>query len=371
MNSDRTAQEIMNAKVEDIWRISKTERRSLYNFWSDSFQSASLTFRSAVTKYNEVKKFDDAARQEIDLRCLADADIVGLTTSGLARNLELLKRVPMKVVLIEEAGEILEAHTLTALLPDVEHAILVGDHLQLKPSVDCFKLSSESHGGAGYSLDMSLFERLVSPPEGLPSIKLPCSTLGTQRRMRPSISSILRQTLYPELKDDASVEQYPDVAGMRQNVYWLDHDHLETGAGAVEQASMSKSSKFEVDYVVGLAAHLLSQGVYKPKDIAVITPYLGQLFKLRTALSAISNVALDDRDKAQLQQYVTQESEWADPEKENTSLLDALKVATVDNFQGEEAKVVIVSLVRSNKSNQCGFLKTTNRINVLLSSTLR
>ena len=34
--------------------------------------------------------------------------------------------------------------------------------------------------------------------------------------------------------------------------------------------------------------------------------------------------------------------------------------------QGEEASVVIISLVRSNKANRCGFLKTSNRINVLL-----
>lgn len=36
-------------------------------------------------------------------------------------------------------------------------------------------------------------------------------------------------------------------------------------------------------------------------------------------------------------------------------------------MQGEEAKVVIVSLVRSNRERKVGFLKTTNRINVLLS----
>src|SRR5258708_2330707 len=44
-----------------------------------------------------------------------------------------------------------------------------------------------------------------------------------------------------------------------------------------------------------------------------------------------------------------------------------LRIATVDNFQGEEAKVIIVSLVRSNKEKKVGFLRTTNRINVLLS----
>jgi hypothetical protein len=35
--------------------------------------------------------------------------------------------------------------------------------------------------------------------------------------------------------------------------------------------------------------------------------------------------------------------------------------------RGEEAKVIVVSLVRSNDERNCGFLKTSNRINVLLS----
>lgn len=50
-----------------------------------------------------------------------------------------------------------------------------------------------------------------------------------------------------------------------------------------------------------------------------------------------------------------------------TSVLKTVRVATVDNFQGEEAQVVIVSLVRSNPEHKVGFLRTPNRINVLLS----
>lgn len=41
-----------------------------------------------------------------------------------------------------------------------------------------------------------------------------------------------------------------------------------------------------------------------------------------------------------------------------------LKLATIDNFQGEESKVVILSTVRSNFDGRVGFLKTSNRINV-------
>ncbi len=41
--------------------------------------------------------------------------------------------------------------------------------------------------------------------------------------------------------------------------------------------------------------------------------------------------------------------------------------ATIDNFQGEESDVVIVSLVRNNDRNNIGFLKVFNRANVMLS----
>ncbi|KAL8706505.1 MAG: hypothetical protein Q9201_000437 [Fulgogasparrea decipioides] len=52
---------------------------------------------------------------------------------------------------------------------------------------------------------------------------------------------------------------------------------------------------------------------------------------------------------------------------EKKKMSELLRVATVDNFQGEEAKVVVISLVRSNKEKRIGFLRTTNRINVLIS----
>lgn len=50
-----------------------------------------------------------------------------------------------------------------------------------------------------------------------------------------------------------------------------------------------------------------------------------------------------------------------------TSLLKSLLLSTIDNFQGEEADVVILSLVRSNVEQKVGFLRTPNRINVALS----
>jgi len=52
---------------------------------------------------------------------------------------------------------------------------------------------------------------------------------------------------------------------------------------------------------------------------------------------------------------------------ERKKLFNLLCLLTADNFQGKEAKIIIISLVQSNKAQKVGFLKTTNCINVLLS----
>lgn len=44
-----------------------------------------------------------------------------------------------------------------------------------------------------------------------------------------------------------------------------------------------------------------------------------------------------------------------------------VRVTVVDNFQGEENDIILLSLVRSNDENKIGFLRTDNRICVALS----
>ena len=42
------------------------------------------------------------------------------------------------VMLVEEAGQVLEAHILGALVPSIEHLIMIGDPLQLRPTINNF-----------------------------------------------------------------------------------------------------------------------------------------------------------------------------------------------------------------------------------------
>ncbi|PQE06276.1 NFX1-type zinc finger-containing 1 protein [Rutstroemia sp. NJR-2017a BBW] len=354
-----------------LTEMSTLERDALCNHWIKE-RTTQLTndLINALDSYHNSKSALDKCYKELDLRCLQEAQIIGVTTSGLARNIELLQRVRAKVMLCEEAGEVLEAHTLTAFLPGVEHAILIGDHEQLRPQINNYELQHDNPRGKRYALDISLFERLVKPQTG--KFQVPLTTLNGQRRMHPSISELVRVPLYPDLQDHPSVFEYPEVDGMRDRLYWLDHRENEDPRPA-QAVSLSRTNTFEVNMIGALVSHLVRQGKYGSEDIAVITPYLGQLQKIKKLLTNSFEIVVGDRDQEELEARGLQEDAatstdgQAQVKVQKTTLLDALRIATVDNFQGEEAKVIVVSLVRSNPERKCGFLKTSNRINVLLS----
>ncbi|GIJ82623.1 hypothetical protein Asppvi_001132 [Aspergillus pseudoviridinutans] len=349
-------------------QLSQKERDALYQIWTkEVIKLVHDKVMQLCSAHHRAKANFDNVRDEVDLRCLADADVIGVTTTGLARNLNMLRKLQSKVVLCEEAGEVLEAHLVTALLPSVEHAILIGDHLQLRPQVQNYELSRENpRGGEKYSLDVSLFERLVEQQSAM-GLGLPFSTLETQRRMHPSIAQLIRDTLYPQIEDAESVSNYPEVVGMRQRLFWLDHREPEADAANTSVLATSHWNEYEIQMTMAVVNHLVRQGKYQSGEIAVITPYLGQLHRLRQLFSQHFTVTLGERDADQLESAGFEACEAVAKTAARATLLKTLRIATIDNFQGEEAKIVVISLVRSNSQNRCGFLRTSNRINVLLS----
>ncbi|KAL2841156.1 hypothetical protein BJY01DRAFT_257156 [Aspergillus pseudoustus] len=313
-----TIQQLAKVHVD---AMTAAERKVLHAHWvEDHRQKTHLRAQAALHDHLETKVSWDRIRDEIDLRCLKGADVIGM-----------LRRLPSKVLVCEEAGEVLEAHLLTSLLPSLEQVILIGDHQQLRPQIQNYDLSRESKAGAQYALDRSLFERLI-----------PFCTLETQRRMHPSISQLIRDTLYPRLQDAPSVS----------TLFWLDHRVPEGRANSEDAMATSHWNDHEIQLT----------GTYQSGDIAVLTPYLGQLHRMRRKLSQSFTITVGERDQDDLDNagFIEDEAEAATSEKTTiarSTLLHALRVATIDNFQGEEAKVV----------NRCGFLRTPNRINVLLS----
>ena len=315
-----------------LWNMARWEKHTLLIQWGDEAkEEAKERLAVDIETFTKTKKAFTVLNQERDLRCLQAANIIGLTTSGLARNIELLRQLRSKVLICEEAGEVLEGHILTALLPSIEHAILIGDHQQLRPQIENYELQSTNPRGVEYSLDVSLFERLVSAKDPW-SLKLPYSQLKVQRRMHPAISELVRRTQYPQLQDHPSVAEYPEVVGMARRLFWLDHREHEVKV----EDSASSSNDFEVEMTAALVSHLVRQGIYHSGDIAVLTPYLGQFMKLRKRLASSFEIVMGDQDAQEMiKQGLDDSGDIAKPRQvaQKSSLLTALRIATVDNFQ--------------------------------------
>ncbi|KAJ4137229.1 hypothetical protein NW768_002811 [Fusarium equiseti] len=349
---------------EDIHSLAIWERRALVNDWVRRYEEEQTdVLFEAMDEFEkqqkDIKRTYDGANQ----RTLQQAEVIGLTTTSLAGRIDLLRSVKPKVLICEEAGEVKEADIISTLMPSLEHCIQIGDHQQLRPQINNFDLSLESSSGQKWQLDRSQFERRAEGEPGLdPS---PFTQLNIQRRMRPEVSQLIRG-VYPNLVDHESVLNTPDVVGMHGNVFWLDHSHPQDVGGDGIRVK-SHSNRWETNMATALVRHLVRQGEYRAEDIALLTPYMGQLQQLRTALSSDFEICLGDRDIEQLSHEAFIDGTSSKKPIEKKKLLQTIRLATVDNFQGEEAKIIIVSLVRSNPERQVGFLRTENRINVLLS----
>ena len=315
-------------QMDDVWGMSRVERQRIVEEITKSIIDEDLReislLETQLAKVNaDLQDHYDASK----LEALKDIQVIGITTSGASKFLNLLQRLGPKIIVCEEASEILESHMLTLLHSSVQHVISIGDHLQLRPKIAQYDLSLENPRGKFYSLDLSQFERLQ-----LDDYKFPLNMLLTQRRMRPEISRLVRETIYPNLKDGSVVENYANVRGISTNTFFINHCMPEDAEGS------SRSNKFEAEYIVALLQYLLHQG-YPAKDITILTPYLGQLRLLRRLLGKVTMLLLSDRDAEELGELeneidivnpVSKYQQSAEIEK----LDSCVRIATVDNFQG-------------------------------------
>jgi superfamily I DNA and/or RNA helicase len=196
-----------------------------------------------------------------------------------------------------------------------------GDHQQLRPTTTVYTLAKDYH------LDVSLFERLIM--NGVEP-----NVLGVQHRMRPDVARLIVPSIYPHLENHQSVLRYCDVPGMVDNVFFLSHSEREKGDQS-DQESRSHLNPYEADMALALARHLLMQGL-EPSQITILTTYSGQLLHFKKL-------------------------------RRSHAILQGVRISIVDNFQGEENDIIILSLVRSNDEGNVGFLKTENRVCVALS----
>ncbi|KAL1020483.1 hypothetical protein UPYG_G00000620 [Umbra pygmaea] len=262
-------------------------------------------------------------------------------------------------VFVDEAGHAVETELIIPLAgllqADRGQVVLAGDPKQLGPIL-------RSPLAITYGMDVSLLERLmkdVSLYQKDEVRKMFNSRFVTKLlrnyRSHPSIIQVPNELFYEE-------ELQVFANEMIRNSY-CNWEHLPKkgfpvlfhGVAGRDEREENSPSFFNVaevevlmDYVIKLLQGQGKRGLatISPRDIGIIAPYRKQVEKIRKALRTLEK------------------------DLKLTSIKD-LKVGSVEEFQGQERRVILVSTVRSSakyvqidQEFNLGFVKNKKRFNV-------
>ena len=247
----------------DIWSLGPRDKAMLAQaMLSRRYQNASSAFSLDRDAYVEACQQLQKAREIEWVQILRQRKVLGMTITGASIHSSMLQQLRPSVVIVEEAAEVLEPQLVATLGPHVKQLVMIGDHKQLRPSVEHHPLVKDCH------FDVSMMERLVDN-------ELPFATLEQQGRMRPELAFML-QDIYPNLKTNTSAvtdESRPAPRCMAKSLYWWDHTDPET-------VGRSPQNEAEADRVIKLALFFITQG-YSPSQVTVLGAYSGQVSLLR------------------------------------------------------------------------------------------
>jgi ATP-dependent RNA/DNA helicase IGHMBP2 len=333
-----------------------------------------LAYREVKNLRKEVRMREEKVVQEL----VSTSQVVLATTVGAASRLLRAVTDPKEgghnsgfdLVIIDEAAQALEASCWIPILKG-KKLVLAGDHCQLPPTIMC------KHSKVQKGLGKTLFERLMKlygdeerNKEKAQDSKDPprvSRMLKVQYRMHENISnwasnasyhgdlltheSVKHRTIGQLIKQEESGNDVGDSSG---DVDDDDDDVIsqvallliDTAGCAMYESESSSGSRYNEGEAQVVAKHviaLLEKGM-RQEQLAVITPYNGQVEVLRTML-------LPDYPK--------------------------LEIRSVDGFQGGEREAVVLSLVRSSersggkKGDGIGFLRDNRRLNVAVTRAKR
>jgi len=301
------------------------DARSLFA-QADRTTRAGIEWSQRRTLRQEARSMLDDARSTQDKvlqEVIDSAPILCATLTGL--DPDLLGPRMFDIAVIDEAGQSTEPSSWIPI-QRCQKVVLAGDHCQLPPTV----LSPKAIDG-GYGV--SLMERLATPDR-----EDCCHRLDVQYRMHEKIMGFSSREFYDnDLQAHESVRSIvlsslDGVTGddlTDKPVHYID----TAGADYVEQIGpdgLSRLNPKESTLACQKVRRFIELGV-DVKQIAVICPYAAQASHIRSELN-----------------------------------IPEVEVDTVDGFQGREKWVIVISLVRSNREGQIGFLADKRRMNVAL-----
>jgi predicted RecB family nuclease len=266
-----------------------------------------------------------------------EAEGTGYVVGGTAWDLTSTKRIgrgQLDLVVVDEAGQFSLAKTLACAVAG-SRLLLLGDPQQL-PQV--------SQGTHPDPVDASALGWLIGDEPVLPS------SLGyfleTTWRMHPALTEPVSRLSYAgQLRAHEAVTAARTLDGVEPGLHLRLVDHHDNSTFSPEEAEVVRDL---VQDLLGRPWHDPSEKgpdgrpvgprLLAPTDVLVITPYNGQVGRIRRTL--------DDAG------------------------LTEVAVGTVDKFQGQEAPVAILSMAASSHSDVSrgmGFLLDRHRLNVAVS----
>ncbi len=201
--------------------------------------------------------------------------------------------------------------------------------------------------------------------QGNPGHRPISATLTEQRRMDPAIAQIVSNAFYEKrletmpARTKKALNEAPPFAVLgtlpKSPVVVVDFKHVSaTGSGAhMERNRPRFHNPDEVRAVIDVLRQVRARDSDKPPTLAVLSFYKAQVEKLSEAVDA----GLRNGSLAHLAQFRAAGS-------------DGGWVSTVDGFQGNEADLIVLSLVRNNPrtgTGALGFLRDNRRMNVAFS----
>ena len=309
--------------TDDVWTLSERCRLiALQSVLQNRCDQNTERCEQLYSDFNKLCEQKFELEERYSAAVALQSKVVAMTITGASLHRRMIESLAPSVVIVEEAAEVLEPQLIAILGPWVKHLVMIGDHKQLPPPVQCYKLAKDYH------FDLSMMERLIKG--GIPYV-----SLKFQNRMRPSLSKYLLD-IYPELMDGQRVERIPKFGLLKSDIFFWNH-------ASPEVKDRSVTNEEEASRAVKLAMFFITQNV-PPKTITILSTYRGQTGLIRRKIDEIQKAA----------EY----KEWIPPTLKRE---ENVQVHTVDMYQGDENEIVIVSLVRSNNENKLGFVKLLNR----------
>lgn len=298
----------ISANNDDSKRIKKlkiqaNELRKLSNQYKRNFGKSEREQRKLLIKEVKAIRSEIKSIEQFSIeKAFDNAQVICGTPVGLMH--DLLEDKTFDCVIIDEAGQCLEPMAWV-VLQKAQRCILAGDPFQLPPTV----ISSEADRKG---LSISILERCFKS-------NLNANLLDTQYRMQSDIAGFSSYYFY-----DGKLKSAEHLRLKEKNITFVD----TAGSDAEEKMGEDGYSLHNPKEIEAIEK-LIEENNLNPVKLAIISPYAGQVSKLKNTL-------------------------------------EKLRIHTIDSFQGQEEDTIILSLVRSNLDGNIGFLKDYRRMNVAL-----